>query len=136
MNKLSTPHTIDESRLNQKIISGEITPVLIPSIVTLSDVVKFQFCSEIIRHKKNNNLKQIELASLLKLDKSEISKLCSYNLKEFSGERLMGFVELLIISGANIDLQEAWEKIKIRSKKIQQKLKSKAKMINKKNISL
>jgi predicted XRE-type DNA-binding protein len=122
MKKKIEAYDIDEKKMDKKIKAGDINPIHIPGIANLSDVVKYQFCSDIIYFKKINNLKQIELASLLKINKSEISKLCSYNLKEFSQERLIGFVEMLILMGADIDLQDSLEKIKIRSKKIQKKL--------------
>lgn len=89
--KKSESHDISEKDLDKKINSHEINPIHIPKIVTLSDVVKYQFCSEIIKYKKMQNLKQQDLSILFDINKSEVSKICAYNLKLFSQERLMGF---------------------------------------------
>lgn len=126
MNNKTNLNFVDEKEINQKIKSGEINPVHLPKLLTLTDIVKYQFCSDIIKFKNINGMKQQELAELLGINKSEVSKLCSYNLREFSQERLLGFIEDLLSKGASIDLQASWEKVKVQSKKIQSKLKIKA----------
>lgn len=125
MNNKTKSNFIDENEIDQKIESGKINPVHMPKLLTLSDIVKYQFCSDIVQFKNTNGMKQQDLAEILEINKSEVSKLCSYNLKEFSQERLLGFVESLLSKGAKIDLQASWEKIKVQSKKIQSKLKIK-----------
>lgn len=115
-------HYIDENELDKKIESGEITPVHVPKFATFSEIQKFQFCTEIIRYKKKNNLKQKDIAEIIDVNKSEISKLFSYNLKEFSQERILGFIESLLVHGAEINMEAAWDQIKIRSKKLERKL--------------
>lgn len=126
MNNKTNLNFVDEDEVDQKIKSGEINPVHLPKLLTLTDIVKYQFCSDIIKFKNINGMKQQELAELLGINKSEVSKLCSYNLREFSQERLLGFIEDLLSKGASIDLQASWEKVKVQSKKIQSKLKIKA----------
>jgi len=113
----------DEKEHDQKIESGKIKPIHLPKIDSLSDVVKYQFCSEIIALKKEQKLQQIDIAKMINVNKSEVSKLFSYELSKFSQERLMHFVEVLIANGAKIDLDKVWEKIKIQSSKLQKKLK-------------
>lgn len=115
-------HDINEKELNRRISSGDIDPVFIPKLVTLSDIIKYHYCNLIIKFKKENNLQQKDIAEKLELNKSEVSKLFSYKLSEFSQDRLIGFVEILIKNGAKIDLSEAFQKIEKQSKKLQRKL--------------
>lgn len=115
-------HDINEEELERRIAEGEVEPVFVPKLATLSDIVKYQYCSLIIKFKKDNNLKQKDIAEQIDLNKSEVSKLFSYQLKEFSQDRLIGFVEILIRKGARINLSEAFAKIDKQSKKLQKKL--------------
>ena len=98
---------IDEKELDKQIDSGKVKPVHIPQFASFSEIEKFQFCTEIIKYKRANNLKQKDIADVIDVNKSEVSKLFSYNLKEFSQERLLGFIELLIEHGAVIDMEKA-----------------------------
>lgn len=115
-------HDINEEELERRIAKGEVEPLFVPKLATLSDIVKYQYCSLIIKFKKDNNLKQKDIAEQIDLNKSEVSKLFSYQLKEFSQDRLIGFVEILIRKGAKINLSEAFAKIDKQSKKLQKKL--------------
>ncbi len=115
-------HYINEEELEKRIADGEIEPVFVPRLASMSDIIKYQYCNLIIKFKKDNNLKQKDIAEKIDLNKSEISKLFSYQLKEFSQDRLIGFVEMLIKKGAKIDLSEAFAKIEKQSKKLQKKL--------------
>tara|TARA_R110002072_G_scaffold534_8_gene4297 strand:- start:51014 stop:51415 length:402 start_codon:yes stop_codon:yes gene_type:complete len=115
-------HYINEEELEERIAKGEIEPVFVPRITSMSDIGKYQYCNLIIKYKKENNLKQKDIADKIDLNKSEVSKLFSYQLKEFSQDRLIGFVEVLIRKGAKIDLTEAYIKIEKQSKRLQKKL--------------
>lgn len=118
---------IDEKELDKKIADGEVSPIHLPKFTSLSDIIKFQFCTEIIKFKKLKGLKQKDIATMINVNKSEVSKLFSYNLKEFSQERLISFVETLILEGAKINLEDAWNQIKKHSKKLEKKMKSRKK---------
>lgn len=120
---------IDEKELDKLIDSGEIKPVHLPKFASFSEIEKYQFCSEIIKYKKMNNLKQKDIAEIIEVNKSEVSKLFSYNLKEFSQERLLGFIETLIEHGANIDMNSVYNQIKKRSTKLQKVLSKNAKVV-------
>lgn len=113
---------IDENELDKQIEDGKIKPVHMPKFASFSEIEKFQFCTEIIKYKKTNNLKQKDIAEIIGINKSEVSKLFSYNLNEFSQERLLGFIEALIENGASIDMNSLYNKIKKRSLKLQKKL--------------
>lgn len=115
----------NEKEHDKKIEIGKIRPVHLPRIESLSDVVKYQFCSEIILYKKEKKLQQTDIAKMININKSEVSRLFSYDLSKFSQERLMNFVEVLIESGANIDLDKVWERVKVQSNLLQRKLKKK-----------
>lgn len=115
-------YDIDEKELDKQIESGNIAPVHIPQFATFSEIQKFQFCTEIIKYKKQNNLKQKDIAEIIDVNKSEISKLFAYNLKEFSQERILGFIEVLLAHGANIDMNAAYDQIKKGSTNLQKKL--------------
>ncbi len=99
----------EENQINRKIDSGEIKPVQIPRLRTSSDILKYQLCSEIIKYKKDKDLRQNDIAMAIDVNKSEISKVFSYQLEEFSAERLLGMVEALIKSGADIRLENIFE---------------------------
>ena len=105
-------YDIDEKELDKQIRGGEITPVHIPQFTTFSEIQKFQFCTEIIKYKKKNSLKQKDIAKIIDINKSEVSKLFAYNLKEFSQERILGFIEALLSHGAKINMAAAYEQIK------------------------
>ena len=113
---------IDKVIVDKQIEKGEIAPVQIPQFVSISEIVKFQFCTEIIQYKKRENLKQIDIAEIIDVNKSEVSKLFSYNLKEFSQERILSFIEALLAHGADINLDTSWDQIKSKSKKLGPKL--------------
>lgn len=115
----------DEKELNKRIEEGDIKPVHLPKLDTFSEIEKYQFCTEIIRYKKSNNLKQKDIGAILNLHKSEVSKLFSYNLKEFSQERLLSFIQALLLHGANINMDAAYEQIRKKSAKLQKKLSGK-----------
>jgi len=114
--------TISEKEHDAKIRNGAVKPVHLPVIHSISDVVKYQFCSEIIAYKKSMNLQQNDIAQIIDVNKSEVSKLFSYELSKFSQERLIHFVELLISHGAKINLDHVWDKVKIQSRRLQKKL--------------
>jgi predicted XRE-type DNA-binding protein len=102
----------EEKHINKKIESGEIRPVQVPRLRTSTDILKYQLCSEIIIYKKENELRQNDIAMAIGVNKSEISKVFSYHLEEFSAERLLGMVEALIKSGADIRLEVIFEEVK------------------------
>lgn len=104
--------TNEEKAINAKIKSGQIKPIKIPRLLTATNILKFQLCSEIIKYKKENELLQSDIAAAIGVNKSEISKIFSYQLEEFSTERLLGMVEGLIKSGANIRLEFIFEEVK------------------------
>jgi predicted XRE-type DNA-binding protein len=115
-------HYIDEQKLDRSIKDGSVDPVYVPQFASLSDIAKYHYCNLIVKYKKSQNLRQKDIALLLGLNKSEVSKLFSYKLKEFSQERILGFVEELIKRGARINLSGAFVKIEKQSKRLQNKL--------------
>ena len=120
--KLNT--IVDEGELDKNIENGNLSPVYVPRFTSFSDIIKYHLCSEIIRYKKNNNLKQKDIAEMIDVNKSEVSKLFSYNLKEFSQERLLGFIEVLIGRGADINLKKTWSQIDKQTEKLKKKIQS------------
>lgn len=118
-------HYINEVELEKKIKSGEVRPVFIPKKVSFTDIIKYQFCTDIILYAKDKKLRQVDIALMINVNKSEISKLFSYNLKEFSQERILGFIEVLISQGAKFNMEKSWDEIKIQSKKLERRLKTK-----------
>ncbi|OFZ15342.1 MAG: hypothetical protein A2X86_17660 [Bdellovibrionales bacterium GWA2_49_15] len=120
---------IDEKELDKQIGSGEITPVHIPQFASFAEIEKFQFCTEIIKYAKANDLKQKDIAKIIDVNKSEISKLFAYNLKEFSQERILGFIQALLKHGVSIDMDGAYEEIKKRSSKLKKEFFGKEQMV-------
>lgn len=104
--------SLEELEINQRVKSGEIRPVRIPRLKNMSDILKFQLCSEIIRYKKDNDLTQNDIAEMMKVNKSEVSKIFSYQLEEFSSDRLLGMIELLIQVGADIQWESLFNEVK------------------------
>ncbi|MFP5490017.1 MAG: XRE family transcriptional regulator [Bacteriovoracia bacterium] len=94
----------EEKEINKKVESGEIKPVHIPGLKSSANIMKYMLCSEIVKYKKKSGLTQSEIGAAIEVNKSEISKICSYQLDFFSIERLLGMVESLIRQGANIHL--------------------------------
>lgn len=110
-----------ESEMVSRIAAGEITPVHVPRRISAVDILKFELCSEIIRLKKRTECTQATIAAELGVHKSEISKLFSYQLDAFSVDRLIGMVEALLKSGADVSLaaalSEASRKMEAKSKR-------------------
>lgn len=104
----------EEKEINAKIDAGIIVPLNMPWIITPTDILKYQLCTEIIRFKKRKELMQIDLAKMLDINKSEISKICSYNLSEFSSDRLIGMIETLQKLGAEINLSYVFTEVSKR----------------------
>lgn len=121
----------EEIQINKMIESGEIQPIHIPRLITATDILKYHLCSEIIQYKKDNELLQNDIALAIKVNKSEVSKIFSYQLDEFSTERLLGMIEDLIKGGAEIRLENVFDEVRkkvadldkrIRPKKKSQKI--------------
>lgn len=102
----------DEIEISKKIKSGEIKPVHIPRLKTSTDILKYQLCSEIIKYKKEKEITQNDIAMAIDVNKSEISKIFSYQLGEFSTDRLLNMVETLMKSGADIRLENIFDEVK------------------------
>ena len=117
----------EENQINKKIESGEIKPVQIPRLKTSTDILKYQLCSEIIKYKKDKELRQNDIAMAIDVNKSEISKVFSYQLEEFSTERLLGMVEALIKSGADIRLESIFEEVKKKAAGLDKKIRPRGK---------
>ena len=66
-NKIQTSE-LDESELENSIKAGDISPVYIPSFATFSHIIKYHFCSEIIRYKKLNKLMQKDIAEIIEVN--------------------------------------------------------------------
>jgi predicted XRE-type DNA-binding protein len=117
----------EENQINKKIESGEIKPVQIPRFRTSTDILKYQLCSEIVKYKKDKELRQNDIALAIDVNKSEISKVFSYQLEEFSTERLLGMVEALIKSGADIRLESIFEEVKKKAAGLDKKIRPRGK---------
>jgi predicted XRE-type DNA-binding protein len=113
-----------EKEINDAVKEGKIRPVFIPRIKTVVDIVKFELCSEIIRYKKDMNLKQVDIAEIVGLDKSEVSRIFSYQLAEFSSDRLIGIIEALNDKGAEIRFETIFAEIEIKVALLNKKKKS------------
>lgn len=103
-----------ERETNEKVASGEITPVYIPRLVTPVDIIKYLLCSKIVKYKKDQELTQGHVAQMLEVNKSEVSKMFSYRLDGYSIERLIGMIETLNKAGAEIDLVMIFDEVKKR----------------------
>lgn len=114
----------EEIEINKKINAGEINPVHVPRFKTSTEILKYQLCSEIIKYKKEKELTQNDIAKALEVNKSEISKIFSYRLGEFSTERLLSMVEALIISGADIRLESIFDEVKKKAVNIDKKIRT------------
>jgi len=101
--------------------SGKIKPVRIPRLITSAEILKYELCSSIIDYKSKSNLKQSDIAQALQLNKSEVSKIFSYQLEEFSAERLLGITEYLISKGAGINLESVFDETRKKVKVLQAK---------------
>lgn len=111
-----------ETEINKKVESGEIRPVHIPRLRTSTDILKYQLCSEIIKYKKEKEITQNDIAMAIKVNKSEISKIFSYQLGEFSTDRLLAMIEALIKSGADIRLETIFEEVKKKAAGLDKKI--------------
>ena len=102
----------EEIEISKRIESGEVRSVHVPRLRTSTDILKYQLCSEIIKYKKEKEVSQNDIAVAINVNKSEISKIFSYQLGEFSTDRLLGMVEALIKSGADIRLEHIFGEVK------------------------
>lgn len=112
----------EEIEINKKIESDDIKPVQIPRLRTSTDILKYQLCSEIIKYKKEKELTQNDIARAIEVNKSEISKIFSYQLGEFSTDRLLSMVEDLMKSGANIRLEVIFDEVKKKVASLDKKM--------------
>lgn len=126
-------HSREEKKINDLVSSGKIKPVRIPRLITSAEILKYELCSSIIDYKSKSNLKQSDIAQALQLNKSEVSKIFSYQLQEFSAERLLSLTEDLIKSGVKINLEfifkEVSKKVKLLKLKRVPEVKSRANAI-------
>ena len=117
----------EEIEISKKIKSGEIKPIHIPRLKTSTDILKYQLCSEIIKYKKEKEITQSDIAMSIDVNKSEISKLFSYQLGEFSSDRLLNMVEILMKSGADIRLETIFEEVKKKAADLDKKIRKQGK---------
>ena len=103
-----------EKEINNAVKDGAISPVFIPRYKTVVDILKFQLCSEIIRFKKDMGLKQLDIAGMVGLDKSEISKIFSYQLSGFSSDRLIGIIEAINEKGGGISFEVIFSDLELK----------------------
>lgn len=104
----------NEKEINNAVKEGTISPVFIPRNKTVVDILKFQLCSEIIKFKKNMDLKQIDIAGMVGLDKSEVSKIFSYQLSGFSSDRLIGIIETINEKGGKISFEAIFSELELK----------------------
>ena len=112
----------EEFEISKRIESGEIKPAHIPRIKTSTDILKYQLCSEIIKYKKEKEITQNDIAMAIDVNKSEISKIFSYQLGEFSTDRLLAMVEALMKSGADIRLETIFDEVKKKAAALDKKI--------------
>lgn len=79
--KLSSPKTIGSSMLAQN--------------APLSDQVKFALCEQIVKFKLATDISQKELAKVIKINETEMSRVLHYKIDRYTIERLMGYVETI-----------------------------------------
>lgn len=115
----------EEIEINKKVESGEIKSVHIPRMKSSANIMKYMLCSEIIKYKNQSGLTQSEIGAAIEINKSEISKICSYQLEFFSIERLLGMVESLIHQGANIHLNTIFNEASKRAAALERDMKTK-----------
>lgn len=115
----------EEKEINKKVESGEIKPVHIPRLKSSANIMKYMLCSEIVKYKKKSGLTQSEIGAAIEVNKSEISKICSYQLDFFSIERLLGMVESLIREGANIHLNTIFNEASKRTAALERDMRTK-----------
>jgi predicted XRE-type DNA-binding protein len=115
----------EEIEINKKVESGEIRPVHIPRLKSSANIMKYMLCSEIIKYKTQSGLTQSEIGTAIQVNKSEISKICSYQLEFFSIERLLGMVESLIRQGANIRLNTIFNEASKRTAALERDMRNK-----------
>ncbi len=70
------------------------TRIIPVSEMTVSELVKKELCAEFIMYKKKNDMKQKELAAILKITESRMSEILHYYFDHYTIDRLL---ELLII---------------------------------------
>lgn len=114
----------EEIEISNKIKSGEIKPVHIPRLRTSTDILKYELCSEIIKYKKEKKITQNDIAMVIGVNKSEISKIFSYHLGEFSTDRLLAMVEALMKSGADIRLETIFDEVKKKVAALDKKIRT------------
>lgn len=68
---------------------------LLPSNASIVDIVKYKACEMIIRYRQSSDLKQKELAIILKIDESRMSEILHYKIEKFTLERLIGYTNIL-----------------------------------------
>lgn len=118
----------EEKKINKRIESGDIQPVKIPRLRTSTDILKYQLCAEIIKYKQFKDLQQNDIARAIDVNKSEVSKIFSYQLEEFSTERLLGMIEALIKSGADIRLEIIFDEVKKKVADLDKKIRKLSKI--------
>ena len=97
-------------------------PISLPKKISFINIIKYQFCSEIIRFAKTSDTDKNKVEFMTGASKGEVDKIFSYDLEELSLERILAFIENMIIAGAEFNLDNSWDQIKMRSEKFAKKL--------------
>ncbi len=59
------------------------------------DRIKYSLCEEIVRYSRKSELSQVQLAKILKINKTEMSRVLHYRIERYTIDRLIGYVEIL-----------------------------------------
>ena len=70
----------------------------IPANASKSDVAKYEICQLIAKYRREQGLKQREIAELIGVDESRISDILHGKIESFTLDRLVGYVEKIFPS--------------------------------------
>ena len=94
MSRKKFPSEKELNAIRKKLHSGSSSQML-PSNASIVDRTKYNLCRQFVLYKRHNKLTQKELAKLVGVDESLMSKILHYHVKEFTTDRLLRYLSNL-----------------------------------------
>jgi predicted XRE-type DNA-binding protein len=93
---INWPSEKELARVRKKLLRPDaIGSSMLSPNASLSDRVKFTLCEQIVKFKLATGISQKELAKVIKINETEMSRVLHYKIDRYTIERLMGYVEII-----------------------------------------
>lgn len=88
------PSDKEFEKINKRLSRGDASATLAPNATSL-EKLKYEICKAFVRYKQIHHLSQRDLAELLHVNESIVSKIVHYKIEIFTVDRLMKYLSMI-----------------------------------------